>query len=120
MVQVLTDNQFLNDDLNPRRGPSFIMSTLTHGGRIVPILTGHEQHHHELDSTPDPPRFLDSQPLQQSANPPLLDQRTHHDTMRHRKQVDHACLEMPCLKERGLFAVPTEGDGKIDLKKSVQ
>ncbi|EPS32634.1 hypothetical protein PDE_07594 [Penicillium oxalicum 114-2] len=87
------------------------MSTLTHGGRIVPILTGHEQHHHELDSTPDPPRFLDSQPLQQSANPPLLDQRTHHDTMRHRKQVDHACLEMPCLKERGLFAVPTEGDG---------
>jgi hypothetical protein len=22
-------------------------------------------------------------------------------------------LEMPCLKERGLFALPTEGDGKL-------
>lgn len=33
--------------------------------------------------------------------------------MRQNKAMDHKSLEMPCLGERGLFALPTEGDGKL-------
>ncbi|OQD85036.1 hypothetical protein PENANT_c011G03129 [Penicillium antarcticum] len=70
------------------------MSHLDHGGRIVPILTGHEHLKEELPQTADP---LQVQQAELSA-------RTQND-------MDHASLEMPCLKERGLFALPTEGDG---------
>ncbi|KAF7712593.1 OTU-like cysteine protease family protein [Penicillium ucsense] len=87
------------------------MSTLTHGGRIVPILTSHEQHHRELDSSSSPSRFLDSQLLQQDTENSLLDQQLNHEMTRRGKKADHASLEMSCLKERGLVAIPTEGDG---------
>ncbi|OGE48285.1 hypothetical protein PENARI_c030G03835 [Penicillium arizonense] len=74
------------------------MSHLTHGGRIVPILTGHEhQVQEELPQTADP--------LQDQQAELLAKTQQNNSTM------DHASLEMPCLKERGLFALPTEGDG---------
>ncbi|KAJ5370956.1 uncharacterized protein N7496_007048 [Penicillium cataractarum] len=88
------------------------MSTLTHGGRIVPILTSHEQHQ-QLDSTTPSPDMLLEPNFPQSTidQPPLLDQRVDSEPMRRKNTLDLSCLEMPCLKERGLFAFPTQGDG---------
>ncbi|KAJ5159881.1 uncharacterized protein N7482_006885 [Penicillium canariense] len=87
------------------------MSTLTHGGRIVPILTGHQQHQH-LDSTTPIPDVLESHSppvaIDQSS---LLDQRVDSEDRRQNRALDHKCLAMSCLTERGLFALPTEGDG---------
>lgn len=86
------------------------MATLAHGGRIVPILTGHDQ---QLDSSSS------VNLLENNALPPhfpsslLLDQHEDSSPTRHHKAMDHASLEMPCLKEHGLFALPTEGDGTI-------
>ncbi|KAJ5587223.1 uncharacterized protein N7459_002988 [Penicillium hispanicum] len=91
------------------------MSTATYGGRIVPILTGHQH----ADSTPES-NLLENHPLSPLPSLPpqsmpidqaaLLDQRESTPVMR-LKALDQQSLEMPCLKERGLFALPTEGDG---------
>lgn len=81
---------------------------LAHGGRIVPILAGQEQH----DSTPrvhSPDHGAMAPRVPQSL---LLDQQGDCATRRNKPKHDLS-LEMPCLKERGLFALPTEGDGKI-------
>lgn len=89
------------------------MATLTHGGRIVPILTGHEQHQQQLGSTtPSLDLLDDNSPRVAIDDFPLLDQRVESENMLQNKALDLTCLEMPCLKERGLFALPTEGDGK--------
>lgn len=89
------------------------MSSLTHGGRIVPILTGHQQQPPDFTTTPET-TSLETRPSPSSLHtPPLLDQPDESATMRHKRAIDLANLEMPCLMERGLFALPTEGDGKI-------
>ncbi|KAJ5746187.1 hypothetical protein N7520_011369 [Penicillium odoratum] len=87
------------------------MSLLNHGGRIVPIvLAGHQQQHGSTESSvlntnspshPNPPSNPSS----------LLDQQDDIPAVRQPKTMDFKCLEMPCLTERGLFALPTEGDG---------
>ncbi|KAF3385411.1 hypothetical protein F1880_002729 [Penicillium rolfsii] len=88
------------------------MSTLTHGGRIVPILTGHEQHQQLLDAPTPSPAVLENNSSRSKIDQiPLLDQRVNSEVMRQKKPLDLSCLEMPCLNERGLFALPTEGDG---------
>lgn len=85
------------------------MSLLTHGGRIVPILTGHQQQH--PDSTPES-SVLDTTSPTYPKPSSLLDQPEDAPIMRQPKAIDLASLEMPCLRERGLFALPTQGDGK--------
>lgn len=93
------------------RDPLSTMSSLTHGGRIVPILMGHQQQ--PLDSTTTPETAtLESRPSTSSFHTSLLDQPDESAIMRHKRAIDLASLEMPCLKERDLFALPTEGDGK--------
>lgn len=88
------------------------MSLLTHGGRIVPILTGHEQPP-PFSTTPETD-LLESQPLSPINDVPLLlEQQEETLAMRQNKAMDQESLEMPCLEERGLFALPTEGDGKL-------
>ncbi|OKP12025.1 hypothetical protein PENSUB_2383 [Penicillium subrubescens] len=90
------------------------MAALPHGGRIVPIpiLTGHEQHQQFLDSTTPPPAVLENNCSQSTLDQtPLLAQPVDSEAMRRKKTLDLSSLEMPCLKERGLFALPTEGDG---------
>lgn len=84
---------------------SFTMA-LAHGGRIVPILAGQEQHDstpqvHSLDSSAMAPKLHQS---------PLPDQPGNLQARRN-KDKHSASLEMSSLKERGLFALPTEGDG---------
>jgi hypothetical protein len=89
------------------------MSSLTHGGRIVPILTGHQQQPPDSTTTPETPS-LETQPSPSYLHTTsLLDQPDESAIMRHKRAIDLASLEMPCLKERGLFALPTEGDGMI-------
>ncbi|KAJ5091899.1 hypothetical protein NUU61_006769 [Penicillium alfredii] len=85
------------------------MSHLTHGGRIVPILAGPQQHE---PATPETAVVKnDSGEHLEHANL-LQDQRDGLSAMtRQSKALDHESLEMPCLKERDLFALPTEGDG---------
>ncbi|KAJ5740188.1 hypothetical protein N7493_000060 [Penicillium malachiteum] len=82
------------------------MSLFTHGGRIVPILQ-------PPNPTPES-TSLDQIPLHLNATPSssfsLLDQREASPTMPKLKPMDKS-LEMPCLEERGLFALATEGDG---------
>ncbi|KAJ5670541.1 uncharacterized protein N7477_005904 [Penicillium maclennaniae] len=86
------------------------MSSLSHGGRIVPILMGHQQ----LPGSTTTPETatLETHPSPSSCyTSALLDQQDESTTMRHKKAIDLASLEMPCLRERDLFALPTEGDG---------
>ncbi|KAJ5946889.1 hypothetical protein N7454_003728 [Penicillium verhagenii] len=87
------------------------MSSFTHGGRIVPIVMGHHQQH--ADPTPDSSVLDISSPSypNSSSSSSLLDQQKHVLPMRQPKTMDHESLEMPCLREHGLFALPTEGDG---------
>ena len=89
----------------------FNMSLLTNGGRIVPILTGSDSHDPTevptlLDASlpPIPPSSISSS----QTLPVLQDQQA----CKQAKPVLHACLEMASLQERGLYALPTEGDGK--------
>ncbi|CAI7619767.1 hypothetical protein N7533_004437 [Penicillium manginii] len=92
------------------------MSLLANGGRIVPILAAHEQHHPDSTLNTD---LLAEYPLPQTTGQiSLLDQqqnappiRQDPSPTRHKKSIDLESLEMPCLKEHGLFALPTEGDG---------
>lgn len=103
-------NTTINEGLVQGRAP-FTMSSLTHGGRIVPILTGHEQP--PFPTTPET-HLLDKPPIAQTIDEPsLLDQREESLAMRQNKAMDQKSLWMPCLEERGLFALPTEGDGKL-------
>lgn len=88
------------------------MSLLANGGRIVPILAAHEQHPPDSTLNTD---ILGQYPLPQIIErPPLLDQRQDASAIRHKNSLDLKPLEMPCLRERGLFALPTEGDGKTN------
>jgi hypothetical protein len=87
----------------------FNMSLLTNGGRIVPILTGSDSHPTEMPALleaslpPIPPSSISSPQTM-----PLQDQQA----CKQAKPMHHASLEMASLQERGLYALPTEGDGK--------
>jgi hypothetical protein len=114
----ISHTQILNDELHPSRAFFLIMAALPHGGRIVPmpILTGLEQHQQFLDSTTPPPAVLENNCSQSTLDQtPLLAQPVDSEAMRRKKTLDLSSLEMPCLKERGLFALPTEGDGKLNI-----
>ncbi|KAJ9492619.1 hypothetical protein VN97_g570 [Penicillium thymicola] len=89
------------------------MSLLTNGGRIVPILTGSDSHDPTLEMSPSLDASLPSIPLSPVSSQPtiprlLQDQQASKQT----KPGHHASLEMASLQERGLYALPTEGDGK--------
>ncbi|CAG7994162.1 unnamed protein product [Penicillium olsonii] len=90
------------------------------GGRIVPILTGHDPlHPNSLDQPTIPASIAPiPNPQEGSPSPPIHSiSPAMHDPLpdkNHRPTSNgHPSLEMPALKERGLFALPTEGDDKI-------
>ncbi|KAJ5656492.1 hypothetical protein N7507_008442 [Penicillium longicatenatum] len=85
------------------------MSLLTHGGRIVPILTGHQQQH--PNSTPESCVLDTTSPSYPNSASSLLDQPEDAPVICQSKAMDRTSLEMPSLRERGLFALPTQGDG---------
>lgn len=81
------------------------------GGRIVPILTGHDGlHPNTLDQQPtiptpnaQLPSVTSISPISSAISEPLSEQ-TH-------KTMAPSSLDMPVLQERGFFALPTNGDG---------
>ncbi|CAG8334245.1 unnamed protein product [Penicillium salamii] len=90
----------------------------TNGGRIVPILAGHDPlHPKSLDQPTLPasiphiqnPHEISPSPPIPPNSPPMLD--TLPDKRHNPTSTGHPSLEMPVLKERGLFALPTDGDG---------
>lgn len=89
------------------------MSLLTNGGRIVPILTGSDSH----DPTLEVPVLLDASPppipLSSISSPPTMPRLLQdQQACKQAKPMHHASLELASLQERGLYALPTEGDGK--------
>lgn len=92
------------------------MSLLTNGGRIVPILTGSDSH----DPTPEMPAPLDASlpsispsiPVSPISSQPTIPRLLQdQQASKQAKPMHHASLEMASLQERGLYALPTEGDG---------
>ncbi|KAJ5799931.1 uncharacterized protein N7518_001999 [Penicillium psychrosexuale] len=88
------------------------MSLVTNGGRIVPILTGSDSR----DPTLEVSALLDGSlppipitPIPSTPTTPRLSQ--DQQACKQVKPVHHASLEMPSLQQRGLYAIPTEGDG---------
>lgn len=88
----------------------FNMSLLTNGGRIVPILTGSDSHPTEM------PALLDASlppiPPSSISSPQTMSLSQDRQACKQAKPMHHASLEMASLQERGLYALPTEGDGK--------
>ncbi|CAG8901882.1 unnamed protein product [Penicillium nalgiovense] len=85
------------------------MSLLTNGGRIVPILTGSDSHPTEM------PALLDASlppiPPSSISSPQTMSLSQDRQACKQAKPMHHASLEMASLQERGLYALPTEGDG---------
>ncbi|KAA8652472.1 hypothetical protein EYZ11_009266 [Aspergillus tanneri] len=79
------------------------MADLPNGGRIVPIVSPARQRY-ALTPPDDEVEVKDSQQL-----PQLSESRPSKHTRS--KTVETECLELPCLTELGLYALPTEGDG---------
>lgn len=90
------------------------MAQITNGGRIVPILTGTDAHNSTLEGptslNESIPRL--NSPIIPSSIPPTAANLLQEQQAKRAKSTQHASLEMASLKERGLFALPTEGDGK--------
>ncbi|RAK79928.1 OTU domain-containing protein [Aspergillus fijiensis CBS 313.89] len=76
------------------------MADVPNGGRIVPIVAAPRQHY---SSTPAVESVGD-QP-QPQPRPSKSSRSTRQ------KAAEAECLEIPCLNELGLYALPTEGDG---------
>ncbi|RAL14055.1 OTU domain-containing protein [Aspergillus homomorphus CBS 101889] len=76
------------------------MADVPNGGRIVPIIAAPRQHY----SSSPADELVNTQPLPQS--------KTSKSSRSTRiKTAEAECLEIPCLNELGLYALPTEGDG---------
>lgn len=91
----------------------------TNGGRIVPILAGHDPLHPKSLEQPTMPASIPhiQNPHETSPSPPIPPTAPSMieplpDKRQDPTSTGHPSLEMPALKERGLFALPTDGDGK--------
>ncbi|KAJ5402053.1 uncharacterized protein N7487_007949 [Penicillium crustosum] len=88
------------------------MSLLTNGGRIVPILTGSDSHDPTLEVPASLDTSLPSIPLSPISSHPTIPRLLQdQQASKQAKPTHHASLEMASLQERGLYALPTEGDG---------
>ncbi|OOF94602.1 hypothetical protein ASPCADRAFT_208246 [Aspergillus carbonarius ITEM 5010] len=76
------------------------MADVPNGGRIVPIVTTARQHY---SSSPTNEAMANAP--QQPSEKVKLPRNTRSKTM------EAETLEIPCLNELGLYALPTEGDG---------
>lgn len=73
------------------------------GGRIVPIVRPEED---ALQPCPQPPPSQKSQQEPQGLQQPKASKK-----MRNKLFETAESLEIPCLNQLGLYALPTEGDG---------
>lgn len=74
------------------------------GGRIVPVVRPEE----DAPQSCPPPTAPLQRPQQESQDmqQPKASKRT-----RNKLFEEAECLEIPCLNQLGLYALPTEGDG---------
>ncbi|KKK22962.1 hypothetical protein P175DRAFT_077714 [Aspergillus ochraceoroseus IBT 24754] len=81
------------------------MADVPQGGRIVPIIAPHQ--HGPPDAS-----FI-SNPEHHQEQPEQFPQLTQSRRSRYTrvKAAETECLELECLNELGLYALPTEGDG---------
>ncbi|KAL2796332.1 hypothetical protein BJX66DRAFT_139923 [Aspergillus keveii] len=80
------------------------MADVQKGGRIVPIIAPHP---HSLS---DGSLVNEIKHRKQQPEELLQDSRPREPKNR-RGKIDTECLELPCLSQLGLYALPTEGDG---------
>ncbi|KAJ0425600.1 hypothetical protein BJY00DRAFT_183651 [Aspergillus carlsbadensis] len=80
------------------------MADVQKGGRIVPIIA---PHHHGLSDG-----SLVNEIKHEKQQPEELSQDSQpRESKNRRGKIDTECLELPCLSQLGLYALPTEGDG---------
>ncbi|KAL2853276.1 hypothetical protein BJY01DRAFT_232357 [Aspergillus pseudoustus] len=80
------------------------MADVQKGGRIVPIIAPHP---HSLSHG-----SLVNEVKHEKQQPKELSQDSQSREPRNRRsKIDTECLELPCLNQLGLYALPTEGDG---------
>ncbi|KAI9928341.1 hypothetical protein MW887_002379 [Aspergillus wentii] len=82
------------------------MADVSKAGRIVPIVTP-RQHYSNIPPEEAPVQQQPQKQLPQLQNQP----RPPRNNTRNSKSAEAECLEIPCLNELGLYALPTEGDG---------
>lgn len=86
------------------------MADVHNGGRIVPVMATRQPYSNT------PPSSSDEATSEQSSQetPQVLPQdrpQSRSSRTTRAKQTETECLELPCLKKLGLYALPTEGDG---------
>jgi len=90
------------------------MADVSNGGRIVPIVTPTPTVEVQVQQQETPPN--ESQPQEQQEQKKLEKrQQPKKKTRKNSIFEDAEVLEIPCLNELGLYALPTEGDGKPTL-----
>ncbi|KAL3464290.1 hypothetical protein BJX64DRAFT_100751 [Aspergillus heterothallicus] len=89
------------------------MADVQKGGRIVPIIAPHP-HSLSNGSLVNEVKHVKQQP-----DEPPQDSQPRGPRTR-RGKIDTECLELPCLSQLGLYALPTEGDGNVSLSLSTQ
>ena len=95
------------------------MADASNRGRIVPIVMPpqqQQQHHHSSSSSSSEDSsqsFQQKQKQQQKTSQKPENQPTQVPSKKTRNKILETaeCLEIPCLNELGLYALPTEGDG---------
>lgn len=106
-----------NDQCGPFIGVTMVDALNGGSGRIVPIVLPRQ---HSTQSNPDemssgPEQFESNVDEHNSVEQEQTEQQSTKVVAAGRKTRSGAetteCLEIPCLNELGLYALPTEGDG---------
>jgi len=90
------------------------MADVSNGGRIVPIVTPTPTVEVQEQETP-PSESPQPQEEEQELKKLGKRQQPRRKTRKNSIFEDAEVLEIPCLNELGLYALPTEGDGKPTL-----
>ena len=97
------------------------MADASNRGRIVPIVMPPQQQPHSFSSWSSEDSSQSCQQnqheQQQKTSQKPEQQPTQVPNKKTRNKILEAaeCLEIPCLNELGLYALPTEGDGNFFL-----
>lgn len=110
------------------------MTDVPTGGRIVPVIEAHQHYSispadeavadqhpptQQLTTQPPQPQQEEDSDGRSSQKLPSQSQAKSSKSTRS-KNAETECLELPCLSKLGLYALPTEGDGKTSLPLDFQ
>lgn len=93
------------------------MADVSNGGRIVPIVTPTPTPTVEVQVQQETPPSESPKPQEEAQEQakPEKRQQPKRKTRKNSIFEDAEVLEIPCLNDLGLYALPTEGDGKPAL-----